>query len=224
MTKVIVIRPEPGLSVTLKAGRAHGLDMVGVPLFEVRPLQWEAPDPEGFDALLIGSANAIRHGGENLERFLDLPAHVVGKTTEKAVRQAGFDVGLVGAGGLQNVVDRIEPPARLLRISGIERVPLTVPDGIKIGTVTAYESVALPLDRAAIQADGTRTIVLLHSAIAAEHFARECDEQNIDRSSLEIAALGPRIASAAGKNWRAIHVSPHPTDADLLALVRGLCQ
>ncbi|QFT78458.1 uroporphyrinogen-III synthase [Erythrobacter sp. THAF29] len=224
MTRIIAIRPEPGLSATLEAGRARGLDMVGVPLFEIRPLPWDPPEPEDFDGLLIGSANAIRHGGKNLNQFLGLVAHVVGEATEKAVRDFGFDVGVVGKGGLQDVLDRIEPPARLLRISGVERVSLNVPEGITVGTVTAYESVALPLDRAALPSDGTRTVILLHSAIAARHFARECDELGIDRSSLEIAALGPRIASAAGKNWGAIHVSPQPTDADLLALVETLCQ
>ena len=60
---VLAVRPEPGLAATMAAGKAIGLNMIGYPLFEVRPLAWKCPDPTEFDALLIGSANAIRHGG-----------------------------------------------------------------------------------------------------------------------------------------------------------------
>lgn len=224
MTQLIAIRPEPGLSATLMAGRALGLDITGTALFEVRPRDWQAPDPGTIDALLIGSANALRHGGENLEQFIRKPVHVVGKTTESAALAAGFKVESVGSGGLQSVLDAVAPPARLLRIAGAEHVPLVPPDGVTITTVIAYESVALPLDPAVLDASDERTIVLLHSAAAAEHFASECNRHGLDRERFEIAVLGPRIAAAAGTDWGAIHVALRPNDADLLALVRSLCQ
>ena len=224
MTQVIAIRPEPGLSASLNAGRDLGLEITGTPLFEIRGLDWDVPDPERFDALLIGSANAIRHGGENLQAFLRKPAYVVGKSTESAARAAGFSIASVGSGGLQGVLDAVEPPVRLLRIAGAEHVPLTPPEGVSFETVIAYESVPLPLDAAMFAGNIGRLIVLLHSAAAAEHFAAECARLGIARSGIEIAVLGPRIASAAGKEWRAILVSPRPNGADLLAMVRGLCQ
>lgn len=189
---------------------------------------WEPPDPGEFDALLIGSANAIRHGGDGLKQFRKLPAHVVGKTTEKEARKFGLRIASVGSGGLQDVLDRIEPPKSLLRIAGADHVELKPGEGITIKTVMAYESVPLPLDPALAKLlggeDCGREIVLLHSASAARHFAAECERLGIERSGIEIAALGPRIASAAGKEWRAIHVSKRPTDADLLALASSLCQ
>ena len=222
MTRILAIRPEPGLGATLEAGRELGLDIGGHPLFEIRPLDWTAPDPADFDALLIGSANAFRHGGENLALFLDKAAHVVGRATESAAREAGFAVASVGTGGLQNVLDAIEAPLRMLRIAGAEHVPLDPPQGVTIETVIAYESVALPLDPRLLGIDEP-TIVLLHSAVAAQHFAAECARLEMDRSAIAIAALGPRIASAAGKGWRAIHVSPRAEDTALLAMVRGLC-
>nr|WP_255548202.1 uroporphyrinogen-III synthase [Erythrobacter ani] len=200
-----------------------GLPVRGSPLFEIRPRQWKAPEPTHVDALLIGSANAIRHGGQQLQRFLGKPVHVVGKTTEKAAKEAGFAIGSVGEGGLQNVLDAVPAPARLLRVAGAEHVPLEAPDGVTVETAIAYESVALPLDRALVEW-GERTVILLHSAVAAEHFAAECDRLELDRSHYEIAALGPRIASAAGKGWGAIHVSESPNDAALLAMVKALCQ
>ncbi|MBD2841230.1 uroporphyrinogen-III synthase [Erythrobacter rubeus] len=211
------------MASTIDAGRAMGLPITGVPLFEIRARPWQARDPARIDGLLIGSANAIRHGGEQLQLFLDKPVHAVGKTTEKAAREAGFTVGSVGTGGLQNVLDAVAAPARLLRIAGAQHVPLDAPADITIETVIAYESVALPLERALVEW-GERTIILLHSAVAATHFAAECDRLELDRGDYEIAALGPRIASAAGKGWGAIHVSENPDDAALLAMVKALCQ
>ncbi len=224
MTQIIAIRPEPGLSATLEAGRKLGLDIHGMPLFEIRPVVWDAPDPASVDALLIGSANAVRHGGTQLTHFLDKPAYVVGDHTQSVCKDAGLQVAAVGSGGLQLVLDAIAPPLRLLRISGRQHVPLSPPDGVSIRTVIAYESAALPLDPAGLGLSSDRAIVLLHSAIAAEHFAAECDRLSIDRGRLQLAVFGPRIASSAGKGWADIHVAERPRDADLLAMVRALCQ
>ena len=224
MTRIIAIRPEPGLSATMDAARQLGLSITGTPLFEVRPVPWDAPDPANIDALLIGSANAIRHGGVNLAYFLDKPVHAVGKATEKVAAKAGLTVASVGKGGLQNVLDALTPPLRLLRLAGADHVPLDPPSGVNIHKVIAYESAALPLDAALLNETGERTIVLLHSAAAAAHFTMECNRLDIDLMKLEIAALGPRIASAAGKGWAAIHISERPDDRRLLAMVGSLCQ
>ncbi|MGB3808361.1 MAG: uroporphyrinogen-III synthase [Erythrobacter sp.] len=200
-----------------------GLDIRGFPLFEVRPCDWTGPDPASIDALLIGSANALAHGGGALAAYKDKPVHAVGAATAKAARKAGFAVASLGSGGLQNVLDAIEPPARLLRVAGAEHVALDVPDGIAIATVIAYESVALPLDPALVRRVGERPVVLLHSAAAARHFAAECERTGIARREVAIAALGPRIAEAAGEDWRAVHVSPEPSDRQLLASLADMC-
>ena len=66
-------------------------------------------------------------------------------------------------------------------------------------------------------------LVLLHSAIAAEHLASEVDRLGIARESVLLAALGPRIASAAGEGWQRVESAPQPSDAALLALARDMC-
>lgn len=223
MTRVIALRPEPGLSATLAAGRELGLDISGAPLFEIAPLAWQAPNPTEIEALLIGSANAVRWGGDKLDLFRSKPAYVVGKATETAARDAGFAIGGRGEGGLQIVLDRIAPPARLLRIAGARHVPLEAPDGVTIQTVIVYEARALPLDRTAFDSAEPDSLVLLHSAEAARHFASECDRLELPRRSLRIAALGARIAAAAGPGWKSVHACDTPRDADLLALAARLC-
>ena len=45
MRRLLVLRPEPGASATVERARALGLDAVAMPLFEVEPVAWDAPDP-----------------------------------------------------------------------------------------------------------------------------------------------------------------------------------
>lgn len=223
MTQVLAIRPEPGLTATLKLGAEMGLDIHAEALFEIRPVAWEAPDPANIDGLLIGSAKAILHGGEPLTAFKDKPVQAVGETTAAAAREAGFTVETVGSGGLQSVLDGLSEPLRLLRVSGAEHVPLDVPKGIEIDTVITYESVALPLPESTAKLLRNPSIVLLHSAAAARHFSDEWTRLGLDGTAISLAALGPRIVEGLTGDWHSIHISPRPRDTDLLEMIRNLC-
>lgn len=226
--QLLALRPEPGLAATLERARALGLAITGLPLSAIRPLAWTCPDPAGIDGLLIGSANAILHGGPHLAALTGKPVHAVGEATAAAARAAGFTVALTGSGGLQGVLDAISPPCHLLRIAGEERVALTPPPGVTFAEVIAYRSEALPLDPAApllAGAHGTAgPLVLLHSAATASHFAAECDRLKLDRAAITLAALGPRIAAAAGPGWAAVHTAARPDEATFLQLAFDLCQ
>ncbi|MFA7587176.1 MAG: uroporphyrinogen-III synthase, partial [Novosphingobium sp.] len=59
---LVVIRPQPGCDSTVTAARAMGLDARSFPLFHIRPVAWEVPAADSFDAVMVGSANAMRHG------------------------------------------------------------------------------------------------------------------------------------------------------------------
>ncbi|OCC25010.1 hypothetical protein MB02_06130 [Croceicoccus estronivorus] len=222
---LFAIRPEPGLSATITAGQRQGLDIFGEPLTQIRPVAWEMPDPDSFDGILLGSANALRHGGSALERLREKPAYVVGKATADAARMAGFTIGGVGSGGLQGLLDELAGQELvLLRIAGAEHVPLNPPDGITLLTGIAYESVPCPISpdfAARLQGGG---VVLLHSAAAACHFAAECQRVGIERNGLALAALGPRIAAAAGEGWAACRSADIPQEDALLALATDMCQ
>lgn len=221
---IFVIRPEPGLQSTLQAARELGLAAVGLPLFEVMPRQWDAPDAAEFDALLIGSANAIRHGGDQLEQYQGLPVYAVGEATADAAREAGFTVAQVGEGGLQSVLDAVEKPMRFLRLAGVERVPLTPPEGTTITTREVYEVRALPITGSAqVGLRAGKPLVLLHSAAAARHFASEVDRLGLDRGSMQLACIGRRVEQAAGTGWAEARSAPQPGDAALLALAADMC-
>ena len=220
---IVTIRPEPGAASTVRSGRERGLAIRAFPLSEIRPLSWDDPSAERFDALLIGSANVFRHGGPALQNYAHLPVHAVGKTTANIARGAGFRVELTGEGGLQELIDRADGPIRYLRLCGTRHVPLDAPAGVTITLRKVYASVALPApeELACVLQEGA--LVLLHSASSAEHFAAECDRLGTDRSRVSIAALGPRIAAAAGSGWAARRSAVRPSEAALLALTAHMC-
>lgn len=173
---------------------------------------------------MIGSANVFAQGGPQLARLTDKPVFAVGEATASAARAAGFAVAMVGSGGLQGVLDAISGPRHLLRIAGEEHVPLNPPAGVTFDTVIAYRNCPLPLDPAAHLLISGEALVLLHSATTARHFAGECDRLGLDRSQIALAALGPRIADAAGRGWAAVHIAPRPDEPAFLALVFDLCE
>lgn len=225
MIPVVVIRPQPGCDATVEAARALGLDARGFPLFEVRALAWEPPPRHAFDALLIGSANVLRHGGTAFETYSGKPTYAVGQTTAEAARAAGLTVVSVGKGGLQRVLDQVRPEhSRLLRLAGRERVPLQPPLGVTVCEREVYASEPLPMPPGLAEVLAQPALILLHSGEAAGHFARLCDEAGIERGHLLLAALGPRIVSAAGEGWGAARVAYPPTDPALLAIAREMCQ
>lgn len=220
-----LFRPEPGWSASAAIARSAGLAVVGHPLFEAEPLGWSIPDGE-FDALLIGSAAVFRTGGGALRALRHLPVHAVGESTAEAARAEGFTVARTGTGGLQQVLDRqADQPRRFLRLGGEERVDLAPHPGQSLVEIATYRMRPIPLDAE----PGTslargEAVVALHSAAAARHFAEEIDRVDIPRANIDIVALGPRIADAAGQGWRSVHIADRPTDAALLAKAIPLCK
>jgi uroporphyrinogen-III synthase len=224
MIPLIVIRPEPGCAASVAAARDLGLDAHGCPLFAVRPLAWTGPAPEQFSALLIGSANALRHGGPELDRYRDLPVHAVGKATAEAALAAGFLVARTGSGGLQAVLDAVPPGTALLRLAGAERIALTPPASVTMAERTVYISEPLPMSATLANLLAKPAVILLHSAEAARHFTAECDRLGLPRTNLALATIGPRVSAVAGTGWRALETADAPCESALLAKARDLCQ
>jgi uroporphyrinogen-III synthase len=222
---VIAIRPQPGCDATVAAARTSGLDAHGFPLFDVHPIAWEPPSPDTFDALLLGSANALCHGGPALAAYARKPAYAVGAATARAASRAGLDVVVTGAGGIRAVLPMLRPEhRRLLRLSGHERITIAAPRGLSIEERVVYASAPLPLPPMLREMLARPAVVLLHSAGAAHHFARLCEDEHLARAPLSLATLGPRIAHAAGDGWHAVEAARTPSDTALLALAREMCQ
>ena len=213
MRRLLLLRPEPGLSASAGRARALGLDVVACPLFRVEPAAWEVPDPAHYDALLLTSANAVRHGGAGLGKLIALPVHAVGAATAAAAREAGFNVATVGNGDVAALLSKLPPQIRLLHLAGEDHRPVG-DDRIERRIVYRSALIAeprLPALRGLVAA--------VHSPRAGERLA----ELAPVREATAIAAISPAAADACGSGWQKLGVAAEPTENSLLALAASLC-
>ena len=216
MRTAIVLRPEPGASATVARARALGLEALSIPLFQVDAVAWTAPDPAEFDALLLTSVNAVRHGGAGLDAFGALPVHAVGAATAEVARAAGFIVASSGTDGVDALLKSLGPELRLLHLCGEDRRgPADPCQAIEV--IAVYRSRAIDPAPGLEQAIGG--VVLVHSPRAGQRFAELIE----DRSTIAIAAISGAAAEAAGTGWSEILVAAQPGDDALLALAARLC-
>ena len=213
MRKLLLLRPEPGLSASAERARAQGIQVVTCPLFEVGPIAWKAPDPAGYDALLLTSANAIRHGGAELEKLKALPVHAVGAATGEAARRAQFKVATVGDGDIVDLLAMLPAGSRLLHLAGEDHRDV---DDARIDRRIVYRSAAIAEpDLPAL--DGL--VVAVHSPRAGRRLA---DLTN-GRATTVIAAISRAAAEACGAGWERVESAEKPNDESLLALAARLC-
>ena len=213
MRALLLLRPEPGLSVSAARARAMGLEVIERPLFRVEPSSWLAPDPAGYDGLLLTSANAVRHGGLQLDALKALPVHAVGAATAEAARAAGFEVGLVGGGTASELLADLPESLRLLHLAGENHGTV---ENRPVDTRIVYRSAAIepaelpPLDR---------LVVAVHSPRAGARLA----ELAGNRRQAAVAAISQAAAEAVGPGWERVEAADVPNDASLLALAAMLC-
>lgn len=215
MRRLIVLRPEPGASATAAKARKLGLEVEAIPLFELEPVEWQVPDPAGFEGLLITSANAVRHAGEALRELRGLPVYAVGEATAQAASEAGFGIGRVGDGGVERLLGSIPAELKLLHLCGEDR---SDPSDVRqaITAVPVYRA----RERNAPDLGHVRgAVVMIHSPRAAQRFA----ELVKDKGSIAVAAISPAAADAAGSGWERVESAGEPSDDALLALAARLC-
>lgn len=213
MSKVVILRPEPGASASLARAEAAGIDAVSIPLFEVGPVDWTAPDPAGFDALLLTSANAVRHGGSELGKLSGLPVFCVGAATAATAQGAGLVVAGTGTGDAMSLATQIPDGMRLLHLTG--RNHRAIPG---VTEIAVYDSAAIDPPPSLEVLNGG--VAMVHSARAGARLA-ELVEQ---RGSIAVAAFSPAAAAACGTGWRRIEAIAAPADGALLELAAALCQ
>lgn len=213
---VIVLRPEPGNARTAARLEAAGITVRRCPLFAVHPVAWTAPDPAQYDALLLTSANAVRHAGSELHRLRALPVCAVGTTTAAAAREAGFGVALIGNSDGAGIARAAHKAGfgRLLHLAGRDR------RAVAADAITVYASTIVPVARAVVR-KWAGQLLLLHSIRAAVRCAELVDDCPLDRNDLTIAALSSGVARAAGEGWREIACADRPDDTSLVGLARA---
>jgi uroporphyrinogen-III synthase len=181
-------------------------------LFEVGPVVWNANASE-FDAVVLTSANAIRHGGAGLSKLTSLPAYCVGEATAEEAQAAGFRVAATGSVDAEALAEAIPGGMRLLHLAGRDHRAIA-----GAATIIVYDSRTIEPPPSLDLLEGG--VAMVHSARAGARLA----ELVQNPSGIAIAAISERAAGVCGAGWQAIEVAPRPDDPALLALAAELCQ
>lgn len=220
MRPLVILRPEPGASASARAAKALGLEPIVLPLFKIEPVAWSAPDPAEYDGLLLTSANAIRNGGSELVELRGLPVHAVGEASAAAARDAGFTLAAIGEGGVDALLQQLDPQLRLLHLCGEQHRQPAAPRQsiIHLPVYRAAEHEVAGIERIA------GAVVAAHSPRAAARIAELAASSRVDISATAVAAISAEAALAAGSGWQSVAIADEPGDSALLALAARLCQ
>lgn len=226
--KLVILRPTDGALQSAAIAHNLGFDPLIASASEICPLDWEAPDPREFDAIMITSANALR-GGDAVLQYRILPMFAVGKATAKLATEMGFTIAAIGQGGAKALWPLIvsHGAKNILRLVGRDYV--AVETDLNVRTIISYEARALPIadNLKALMSDSAAPhIFTFHSAKAVQIFDDYIAEMrmqgiNFDKSNHYAAALAPTIAqkinSQSTGKWRKTIISPSANDAAMMA-------
>lgn len=221
-SRLVVLRPEPGASMTADRAREEGWATTVMPLFEVTPLDWDPPAPDAFDAVLMTSANSARFGGIGLARYHYLPLYAVGAQTADAARAFGFETIIAGSSGVTEMADRLRADGlrRIFHPAGEATRPFDE-TGLAVTRTPVYAATRVaPPDLAGMVDSGD--ILLVHSPRAGRYLDELCAAQAVARGMLSLVAISEAALAAAGQGWRTAIAAERPTDDAMLAAASSL--
>lgn len=181
--KMLVTRPEPDAQATMARLDALGIEAVLAPLMVRQTLNASLPPPDGFTAMVLTSANAVRSLIDRgvVEQYRHLPVFAVGDHTAREAGEAGFARVSSAAGAFQDLVNAMtiaRVPGPILYPAGkhqsADLAKALAPSGVMVATAKVYEMVAaeaLP-DGVLDQLGHQIGAVLAYSRRSAEIFAR----------------------------------------------------
>ena len=220
---LLVLRPEPGASATARRAEERGLHPIRYPPFAVHATAWQPPDPDGFDAMLLTSANTLRCAGPQLDLFRHLPVFAVGEATAEAARARGFSIAAVGYSGAQAIADIMAARghARVFHPGGRDWREFNA-GPLSIIRRCVYESVEAGTAEGLAAVMPEEGVALIHSPRGAVRLAKLVPMR--ERPRLHLAAVSPAVLEAAGAGWASGDASPVPKDEALLVLAAALCK
>jgi uroporphyrinogen-III synthase len=195
-------------------------------LFQVRPVEWDPPEPSLFDAVMLTSANAAVHAGPPLRRYDALPCYCVGEATGSAAREAGLDRVEVGRSDAAALVETMAAAGvrAALHLCGRDHIrPAGEPLPIERRIVYAADRIDR-LAPEALDALAAGALALVHSPRAARQLTELVDEAGLQRSQIRVAAISPACLEALGPGWRQSAAAAVPSDQALLELAAKLCK
>lgn len=232
--RVVVTRPEPGLTRTAERLRGMGVEPVLLPLFETHTLDAGIAQAGAAkaDALVVTSAAAVRAAAGAIDR--STPLWAVGRATAEAARQAGFTIVHEGNGDGAGLAELLvaahrTAPRRWLylagrvRTEGFERA--LVEAEVPIDVVQVYDVRVLPHAKEALEArlrNPAPDAVLLYSPRAAAVWRATVARALLDVEAALIVpvCVSENVAAELGPEMRqSALVAPAPDEDALLTLL-----
>ena len=223
MTKpmpLIVTRPEPGNAATVERAKALGIDAHAVPLFAARPIDWQVPATENFDAMLVTSAAAVRLAGPGVASLSSLPVFAVGAATARAAEADGLTVAVTGSANAQRLLDDMASPdiRNILWLCGRERSEFDARDA-SITPLPCYAVDPVPPPPVWSELIAAPAMLLAHSARAATRISELVGSA---RGHLSLVAISAAVGAAAGDGWRELAIAAQRDDVAMLAQAHAL--
>jgi uroporphyrinogen-III synthase len=232
MLSMLVTRPEPDASETAARLAALDINPIIAPLLGFDLLQTTLPVAEGFAALAVTSANALRalHERGELPRLRHLPLYAVGDRTAEAARAFGFDevisangdldalVALLGRAGLNGPI--LYPAAR--EQSG-DLARALAPHGVMVITAPVYAMSAMaefPARARSGVAAGEIAAALFYSRRTAQAFVdltgwlERPARQRFGALCLSEAVAEPLVAA----HFVRVGLADHPSENAMMSL------
>jgi len=220
---LLIVRPQPDAAATENRAIARKLRPIVLPLFQTVPLEWQPPDADDFDALLLTSKNAISYAGD-IAAYRYLPVLAVGEATARAAREGHMDVVYCGQGGLADIIASPFWPRypRILWFSALNHSALP-PSANQVTVLPVYRLVQQSWQSTHLSMLDQPIVIALHSAAVAAAVAGEFERLDLDRTKAKLAVFSNGVARAAGTGWADVAVAADPTDDALLDAAHALC-
>jgi uroporphyrinogen-III synthase len=188
MVRMLVTRPEPDASDTAARLAALDIETAICPLLTFETLPASLPEPRGFAALALTSANALRALNERgaLDAYRNIRAFAVGERTAAAARDHGFTDIETAGGSLADLAEKLAHTGLIgpvfypaARDQSGDLAKSLAPYGVMVITAQVYAMnavVSLPLDVRDALVAGEIDAALFYSRRTAETFVKVAGE------------------------------------------------
>lgn len=230
---MLVTRPDPDASETAARLGALGIETMACPLLIHQTLPVSLPEPTGFGAVVVTSANALRALDERgvLQRYQHLPLYAVGDKTAGLARELGFADVTSAHGAFSDLAELLAhaplagpifyPAARDM---SADLGKSLAPYGRMVITAEIYAmnpAMALPDDVADQLAAGGFGAVLFYSKRTAQTFVRLV-ERALDtqaRGRLGVLCLSEAVAAPLlDAHFVRVGLADHPSEEAMMGL------
>lgn len=230
--RVLVTRPEPGASETVRRLEDMGFRPIKLPLQQTTTLPVQDLAARNVvAAVAVPSPSAIRHAPPHLlHAWTGLPCFAVGAATADVAKGAGFSHVLAAEGdaaSLADMVIRSRPAGLVAYICGKIRRPVfeerLAAAGIPVGIVETYDTLPLGPDAETVESVlGTDAVdyALVFSANAATLLVDLIGQSEDMFRDTVFLCISARVAGAFTEKGRKTIVALEPSEAALFDALR----